>query len=67
MPRDACGANASLDENWLYCPICRKKTRVKIRDDTVLCRFPLFCPKCRREMLIDVMKTHITIIKEPGV
>ena len=40
-------------EQWVLCPFCKSKTRLKIRDDTVLKNFPLFCPKCRHETLID--------------
>ena len=38
---------------WLHCPTCRNKTRVKIRIDTELKNFPLFCPKCKQESLIN--------------
>lgn len=31
-------------ENWLLCPICDSKTRIKLRTDTILTNFPLFCP-----------------------
>ena len=37
---------------WLRCPVCGNKTRLKIRGDTELKYFPLFCPKCRQETLI---------------
>ncbi|MDY4278249.1 MAG: cysteine-rich KTR domain-containing protein [Faecalicoccus sp.] len=46
------------------CPMCGRKTRTKIRKDTVLVNFPLFCPKCRKETLIDLKQGNI-IIKEP--
>jgi len=52
-------------ENLLLCPICGNKTRIKIREDTELINFPLFCPKCKKETLINVRKMNITIIKEP--
>ncbi|HFM8042043.1 TPA: cysteine-rich KTR domain-containing protein, partial [Enterococcus faecium] len=35
------------------CPICGNKTRLKMREDTELKNFPLFCPKCRQEILIE--------------
>lgn len=54
-----------VTEDWLLCPICHHKTRVMLRDDTVLKKFPLFCPKCKRETLINVEKLNITVIKEP--
>ena len=31
-----------------------KKTRDRIREDTVLKNYPLYCPKCRQETLIEV-------------
>ncbi len=39
---------------WVLCPICNNKTRIKVRPDTVLENFPLFCPKCKRETIISV-------------
>ena len=41
-------------EKWLLCPVCGNKTRLKLREDTVLEKFPLFCPKCKQETLINV-------------
>ncbi len=52
--------------NWLICPICERKTRERIRDDTILVNFPLYCPKCKQETLIDVKNSKITIINEPN-
>ena len=50
---------------WLRCPICDNKTRVKVRDDTELKNFPLFCPKCKQETLINVKQLQMSVIKEP--
>ena len=50
---------------WVLCPVCSNKTRIKIRPDTVLENFPLFCPKCKQETLISVNQSKITIHKEP--
>ena len=41
-----------IKENWLLCPACNGKTRVKLREDTVLENFPLFCPKCKQETVV---------------
>ena len=54
-----------MDTEWLLCPVCGSKTRLKIRDDTVLENFPLYCPKCKHETLIAVRKMKMSIIKEP--
>ena len=53
------------NESWLLCPTCGNKTRVKIRSDTVLENFPLFCPKCKQETLINVQQMNMSVIKEP--
>ncbi|PKM94612.1 MAG: conjugal transfer protein [Firmicutes bacterium HGW-Firmicutes-1] len=50
---------------WLLCPVCGNKTRVKIREDTVLKNFPLFCPKCKQEKIINVKQLNISVIEEP--
>lgn len=50
---------------WVKCPVCRNKTRVKMREDTVLKRFPLFCPKCKQESLIEIEHFFIKVINEP--
>ena len=50
---------------WILCPICRNKTRLKIRSDTELKNFPLYCPKCKNVTLINAKNLHITVIKEP--
>lgn len=39
---------------WIMCPICKNKTRTKVRPDTELINFPLFCPKCKQESVINV-------------
>ena len=53
------------ETKWIFCPICGGKTRTMIRVDTELKKYPLFCPKCKQETLIDVKKLQIIIIKEP--
>lgn len=50
---------------FIQCPLCKSKTRVKIREDTELKNFPLFCPKCKQEKLIDVKNLNIKVITEP--
>ena len=57
-----------MDESaaeWIRCPVCGNKTRDKIRKDTVLINFPLFCPKCKQETLINVKQLNMSVIKEP--
>ncbi|MGN0295299.1 MAG: cysteine-rich KTR domain-containing protein [Lachnospiraceae bacterium] len=44
---------------WVFCPVCGQKTRIKLRPDTVLKHFPLFCPKCRQERLINARNLRV--------
>ena len=48
---------------WVYCPSCKNKTRIKIRKDTELMNFPLFCPKCKQESIINIVNQKITVIE----
>ncbi|MCQ5143825.1 cysteine-rich KTR domain-containing protein [Enterocloster bolteae] len=54
-----------IEQTWILCPICKNKSRIKIREDTVLENFPLFCPKCKQETLISVQQLNISVSKEP--
>ena len=49
----------------IQCPVYNNKTRNKIRADTELKNYPLYCPKCKRESLIEVKNFKVTVIKEP--
>ncbi|HAQ40057.1 MAG TPA: conjugal transfer protein [Clostridiales bacterium] len=46
-------------------PVCKNKTRLQIREDTELKNFPLFCPKCKQETLINITQLNMSVIKEP--
>lgn len=52
-------------QQWILCPICGSKTRDRIRQDTILRNYPLYCPKCRQETLIEVTNLKMTVIAEP--
>lgn len=41
------------DKGFIVCPECGKLTKTKVRADTVLIKFPLFCTWCKKEYLID--------------
>lgn len=49
---------------WLLCPICKSKTRLQLREDTELKNFPLYCPKCKQETLINAKDLQITVIQK---
>ena len=48
---------------WVHCPVCWSKTRLQIRADTELKNFPLYCPKCKQESLINAKDLQVTVIK----
>ena len=54
-----------INTEWIRCPVCGSKTRNRIRKDTVLKNYPLYCPKCKQETLIEVNNWEMTVIKEP--
>ena len=53
-------------EKWVLCPICNNKTRIKVRPDTVLENFPLYCPKCKQETIINVTGQNVVVVKKTG-
>ena len=56
-----------MQTEWVLCPLCGGKTRLKIREDTILENFPLYCPKCKQETLVAVQRLNLAIIQEPDV
>ena len=45
-----------MKTEWIYCPICKSKTRVKIKETTEARNLPVFCPKCKNTFDLDVEK-----------
>jgi len=50
---------------WVLCPVCKAKTRIKVYEDTVLVKFPLYCQKCKKEYLVNVVKLKMVLSDEP--
>lgn len=49
-----------IDERgFIHCPVCGHKTKTKANKDTIMVRFPLFCPACKRENIVDVENGRI--------
>ena len=46
--------NQENGARWIHCPICGSNTQTKVYDDTVLIKFPLYCPQCKKEILVNV-------------
>lgn len=54
------------DKGFILCPVCGRKTKVKVTRETELCNFPLFCPKCKQESMIDLREGQVTVQKGRG-
>lgn len=53
---------AEKNLEWIRCPVCGNKTRLQIREDTELKNFPLYCPKCKQESLIEAKDLRVTVV-----
>lgn len=53
------------EAKWITCPVCGGKTRTQVREDTELKNFPLFCPKCKNQTVINVIQLNMSVIGEP--
>lgn len=49
------------EKRWILCPQCGEKTRLQILRQTELKAFPLFCPKCRNESIINARNFIVEI------
>lgn len=45
------------EKGYICCPECGRKTKTKVLPETELKRFPLFCPWCKKETVIDKRNT----------
>nr|WP_312577160.1 cysteine-rich KTR domain-containing protein [Sedimentibacter sp.] len=54
-----------LESEWILCPVCKSKTRLRMRKDTVLETFPLFCPKCKQKTIIAIRELNTSVVKDP--
>ena len=48
---------------WIPCPLCGAKTKTKVYQDTILVKFPLYCPKCKKETRIDIVQLKMVLSK----
>lgn len=55
----------SREEQWLLCPVCGAKMRLRLLQRTVLREFPICCPKCRRESVISARNFQIETVYQP--
>lgn len=55
---------SAAEEKWILCHICGAKTRLRLLRKTMLRDFPLFCPKCRRESIINARNFQIERVNQ---
>lgn len=53
-----------IKTEWIICPVCGRKTHNKIKEDTELKNFPLYCPKCKQETLVDVKQFIVSVCED---
>lgn len=53
-----------MEYTRITCPICGRKTKNRIRADTEAKRFPLWCPVCKYESVVDIAQGKIKLSKE---
>lgn len=56
-----------LEEKWVLCPACGSKTRLRLFRRTILRNFPLFCPKCKQERIINVENYQVEVISQSEI
>lgn len=66
MSWDKSEVNLMNETEWIRCPVCGNKTRLQIREDTELKNFPLYCPKCKQESLIEAKNLQVSVVKRLG-
>ncbi|MCI9432571.1 MAG: conjugal transfer protein [Oscillospiraceae bacterium] len=49
---------------WIYCPYCGRKTRSKMLKQSVMQYCPVYCPKCRREIIVHAKQLKIEVCDE---
>lgn len=56
--------NGWIDKSgWIHCPVCGNKTRTKTYPETELKHFPLYCPKCGHEQIVNVTMQKIISVE----
>ena len=53
-----------METCWVICPLCKGKTRLKLLSDTLLKNYPLFCPKCKKEVIINAKHLQVSVVNE---
>ena len=52
------------ETQWIICPKCGEKTKVKLQKSTIMKNFLLYCHKCKKEFTVDVQNFIVTVIEK---
>lgn len=52
-------------EAWVACPVCGRKTRYRVRADTVAIRLPIWCHICKHETVVGIAQGKVNVLKTP--
>lgn len=57
--------NKKANAEWIRCSVCGNKTRLRMREDAKHKSFPLYCHKCKKEMIVNAKQMNRTVVKAP--
>lgn len=56
--------NKEQKEYWIPCPVCKELSDIKVYEDTVILKFPFYCPKCNQKSTANVVRLRMTVESE---
>ena len=51
------------ETQWIICPKCGVKTKVKLQESTRMKNFLLYCHRCKQEFTVDVQNFIVTVVE----
>ena len=58
--------NKEQKEYWIPCPVCKELSDIKVYEDTVILKFPFYCPKCNQKSTVNVVRLRMRSISSHG-
>ncbi len=52
------------ETQWIICPKCGEKTKVKLQESTIMKNFLLYCHRCKKEFIVDVQNFIVTVAEK---
>ena len=56
--------NMQEETQWINCPKCGEKTKVKLQESTIMKKFLLYCHRCKKEFIVDVQNFIVTVVEK---